>query len=294
MKKLFFTTVVLLAAIVAQAQTKIAPKLEKGYKVTYVEETTTNAGGEQSTLTTETLYAVTDVNADGATVEITLTKASEAADDAMGQLQALSTSLVKGITIRVATNADGEVQKILNADEVAAKVKSAADVAIGNLLKENPDLAAAMPKDKLVEQITTKLNEKALLTSLKNSFDVMSLNGKSILNGGQEKFTNEEGMNMKCMYFVAGGKVICSASLNMTKDELKALIIQQVEAEMPEQAEIIKQNIDMVMAQMTFEQTTKATYDFQENGWVKSIKRETKTDMMGQQMQVNAKVTIKQ
>lgn len=49
---------------------------------------------------------------------------------------------------------------------------------------------------------------------------------------------------MKRMYFVNGRNVTVSGSANMSKEELKKLIIEQVEKMMPEQADMVKQNID--------------------------------------------------
>ena len=80
----------------------------------------------------------------------------------------------------------------------------------------------------------------------------------------------------------------------MTKDELKQTIIEQVTKEMPEQAEMVKQNIDMLMSQMTFEVKEKATYVFQENGWVKSIVTEGTQEMMGQGSKEKTTIMLKQ
>ena len=77
------------------------------------------------------------------------------------------------------------------------------------------------------------------------------------------------------------------------KDDLKKLIIKQVEEQAPEQAEMIKQNIDLVMGQMKFEMSEKSTYQLQDNGWVKSVKNEVNQNMMGQVMKATETITLK-
>ena len=79
----------------------------------------------------------------------------------------------------------------------------------------------------------------------------------------------------------------------MQKDDLKKLIIKQVEEQAPEQAEMVKQNIDLVMGQMKFEMSEKSTYQMQDNGWVKSVKNEVNQNMMGQVMKATETITLK-
>jgi polyphosphate kinase len=97
------------------------------------------------------------------------------------------------------------------------------------------------------------------------------------------------------MYFVNGKNVTTNGSMNMSKDELKAMIIEKVEKLVPDQAELIKQNIDQVMAtgMIKFESKETATYELQDDGWVKSIKSESTNEAMGQQTKTTATVTIK-
>ena len=91
MKKLFLTSVVLLMAVMAQAQTKITPKLQKGFKAVYTEVATNNAGGTEQKVTSETEYVVSDVTADGAVIDITMTSidAGQADNGPMGKLMSL-------------------------------------------------------------------------------------------------------------------------------------------------------------------------------------------------------------
>ncbi len=298
MKKLFITSIVLMAALVAQAQMKIAPKLEKGFKAVYVEDGSINNGNAELKVTVETQYLVSDVTADGAVLEVTQLSSNvepvgATAENPMAQIVGISQKVLDGVTMKIATDADGQPVKILNIDEVQDLGKKVIEATIDQLYAKMPQLAQMAPKEALTAQFGDKLSAEGILDGLKNSIDVMTLNGKTVSNGATEEYTNEDGIKMKRMYFVTGKNVICNSSLNMTKDELKALIIAEVEKEAPEQAKMIKDNIDMIMGQVKFEMNEKGTYEFQENGWPKSIKTEKKQDMMGQSMNSKSVITLK-
>ncbi|MCR5680065.1 MAG: hypothetical protein K6G08_07655 [Prevotella sp.] len=299
MKKLILSSLVLMTALVAQAQMKIAPKLEKGFKAVYVETGEINSAGTAMKATAETQYVVTDVTATGAVIEVTQLTSDVVPTDAsapnpMAEIMAAATKATSGVTIKVATDADGQPLKILNIDEVQTQSKKALGAILDPIYAKMPQLAQAAPKETLIEQLSSKLKEESLISGMKNSVDVMSLNGKTVANGATDEYTNQDGMKMKRMYFVMGKNVICNSNLSMTKDELKAFIIQQVEKEAPEQAKMIKDNIDMVVGAMKFEMNEKGTYEFQENGWPKSIKTEKKQELMGQTMNSKSVITLKQ
>jgi hypothetical protein len=156
-------------------------------------------------------------------------------------------------------------------------------------------LAQAMSKDAMKQQILESTTEENLLKTMQNMTSPLALNGKTIMTGSQEEYKNEQGMKMKRMYFVNGKNVTTNGSMNMSKDELKAMIIEKVEKLVPDQAELIKQNIDQVMAtgMIKFESKETATYELQDDGWVKSIKSESTNEAMGQQTKTTATVTIK-
>ena len=63
----------------------------------------------------------------------------------------------------------------------------------------------------------------------------------------------------------------------------------------PEQADAVKQNFDQLMASGMFkmEQKETASYELQDDGWVKSLTVDNTTNSMGQQMNTKTTVTIK-
>jgi len=293
MKKLFLTTAVLLVALMAQAQTKIAPKLENGFKAVYNETTTINMGNESLNITTNEEFVVSNVGANGATITNTLTKVECDGDDAdvSTQMLLIPVNMLKGVALKLATDANGQVTKIQNYAQAKAIIEENLDKLVSQVLADNAELAQALTKEKLKEQFAKQIEEDAILSNIKDS-GVMALNGKTITNGATETM-EKDGLKMKTMYFVAGKSIIANATLDMTKDELKALIIKQVEKEAPEQVAMIKENIDMMIDQMKMEASQKTTYSMSENGWPKSIKEEFVQDMMGQKVTQTSVTTLK-
>ena len=292
MKKLILTSVVLLVALMAQAQTKIAPKLENGFKAVYTEKSTVNMMGKELTINSDNEYAVSDVTADGAVITITNTGMdipSIEGIDPVNALLLMSAQLTKGTVVKLAVNADGVPQKILNFDEVKEKVGETIDANIGKMFEAMPELSQATTKEDLTKQLMETVSEEMLFAD----FDVLALNGKTIANGYQDTYTNGDGMKMKRMYFIAGKKIISNATLDMSKDDLKEFIIKQVEKEAPEQAQMIKENIDMVMGQLKFDATEKHTYELQDNNWPATITSEETKDSMGQSMKVSSVISLK-
>jgi hypothetical protein len=97
------------------------------------------------------------------------------------------------------------------------------------------------------------------------------------------------------MYFVQGQNIVANSTLNMTKDEMKEMIIKQVEKSAPDQAAMVKENIDQLMStgMLKMDMKETATYELQADGWVKSIKNETTTETMGQQLVTKSTATLK-
>ena len=114
MKKILLASALLLTALVAGAQTKIAPQMQKGMKKVYVAETTTNIAGQKSiTMTVETQYSVADVTADGYVMDVTVTDVQTDADqkDLMGRVVSLSLEMLKNVKTSLATDKDGKVPR---------------------------------------------------------------------------------------------------------------------------------------------------------------------------------------
>lgn len=295
MKKILSTGLLLLAALVAGAQTKIAPKMEKGMKKTYVTETvTTIAGQKPITMTVETQYTVTDATADGYVMEVTVTDVQNDADknDMVGRIVSLSMEMLKNVKTSLATDKDGKVTKILNFEDV----KSGAKKFLNKVLEEVP-ATPSFSKDMLEEQFVGQLTEQAITQQMQMNSSPFALNGKTVSSGMKDEYINHQGLKMKRTYSVGqNGTIQTTSTIDMTPQEMKQMIIDQVEKLMPAQAETIRQNIDAVLASgmLKFKMDGKETYTFQADGWVSSITSEADSDTMGQKTAVKTTVRLKQ
>ena len=298
MKKLFFVSLLLTTVIAAQAQLKIAPKMQKGTVKTYITVATTSIPMQgDSKVTSESKYTVVDATADGYILDIETVNIQVEADaeNIAGKLMAAGEEIQKGVVVRVATDKDGKPVKVLNADELKAKIEKSADAVIDKMFADIPQLSEMATKEVLKNQFLSASTEEVIMRGLQESTSALALNGKSIITGAQEEFVSKDGLKMKCIYFVNGQNIIANSTLNMNKDEMKALIIKQVEERAPDQAEMVKENIDQIMTTglLKIDMTQKDTYELQADGWVKSITSESAMETMGQKIVTNSTITLK-
>ena len=298
MKKLFLVSMMLTMVMAVQAQLKVAPQMQKGDQKNYEVTIVTDIPGQGSfTINEEMAYSVTDATATGYMVKMETTKMTSdvKAENIAGQIVAAAQEVMINIPLLIATDQAGKPLGINNYAEISKKIDTQSDVLIEKMFKAIPQLSTALPKNALKQQILTSLSEEALLKTIQWSVNPMALNGKTIMTGAQEEYINDQGIKMKRMYFVNGRNVTVSGSANMSKEELKKLIIEQVEKMMPEQADMVKQNIDQLIESGMLKLDMKETgsYEYQEDGWVKTIKSENVTENMGQKVTVNTTVTLK-
>ena len=298
MKKLFLVSMMLTMVMAAQAQLKVAPQMQKGDQKNYEVTIVTDIPGQGSfTINEEMAYSVTDATATGYVVKMETTKMTSdvKAENIAGQIVAAAQEVMINIPLLIATDQAGKPLGINNYAEIRKKIDTQSDVLIEKMFKAIPQLSTALPKNALKQQILTSLSEEALLKTIQWSVNPMALNGKTIMTGAQEEYINDQGIKMKRMYFVNGRNVTVSGSANMSKEELKKLIIEQVEKMMPEQADMVKKNIDQLIESGMLKLDMKETgsYEYQEDGWVKTIKSENVTENMGQKVTVNTTVILK-
>jgi len=296
MKKTLLLGVLLLCALLAGAQTKVAPKLVKGDKKTYTTESIINVAGQKELkMSSVGEISVIDQLADGYVLELVTKKVeSNTEADLVGRLMAVSEELTVNVPMRVQTDKDGHVLKMLNFSEVQQKTQAAISKIVDELIDQYP-AAAMVSKDKIVEQLKTAISEKTLLSGFNAGTNPLVLNGKTISMGAQEEYVNELGLKMKRMFFpAADGTITATSTMNTSKDDIKQMIIQQVERLAPEQAEMVKQNIDMLIQSgaIKFEITEKAVYTLNADGWLKSITAESERNATGQKSSQKTTVTL--
>ena len=298
MKKVILLSVMLMASMAISAQTKIVPQMKKGLKKVYATTATVSVGGQKDVkMSSETKYTVTEANADGYVVDMMVTSFATDADvnDVAGQMISATQEMMKDVNVRLQTNKDGQVVGIKNYAEVKKQIDAFGAKIVDKLMESVPQLSEVMSKDALKQQIQESVNEQALIRSLKEADGVLMLNGKTPMTGAQEEYVNEKGVKMKRMYFVNGKSIVTNGSANITKDELKAMIIEQVEKTMPAQAEIVKQNIDQLLSTGMLKVDIKetSTYEMGDDSWVKSVKTESNSEFVGTKTVVKSETVCK-
>ena len=298
MKKIMMVSLMLTIAMALQAQVKVAPKMEKGTVKTYVAEATITLPGQGDVkVTADSKYSITDATADGFVLEMVSTDVKTECEpgNIAGKLVAAAQEMMKDAVVRATLDKDGRIQNILNGDEVKARVDKQADAFIDQMLADVPQLAGVVSKDALKQQVSHALTIEGLVQTLQQATSPLALNGKTIASGSQEEFVSQEGLKMKRMYFVNGKTIIANSVMNMTEDEMKQTIIKQVEKSAPDQAQMIKDNIDQLMStgMLKMDHKETATYELQDDGWVKSIVVDSTTETMGQTVVSKSIVTLK-
>ena len=298
MKKIMMVSLMLTIAMALQAQVKVAPKMEKGTVKTYVAEATITLPGQGDVkVTADSKYSITDAKADSYVLEMVSTDVKTECEpgNIAGKLVAAAQEMMKDAVVRATLDKDGRIQNILNGDEVKARVDKQADAIIDQMLADVPQLAGVVSKDALKQQVSQALTIEGLVQTLQQATSPLALNGKTIASGSQEEFISQEGLKMKRMYFVNGKTIIANSVMNMTEDEMKQTIIKQVEKSAPDQAQMIKDNIDQLMStgMLKMDHKETATYELQDDGWVKSIVVDSTTETMGQTVVSKSIVTLK-
>ena len=298
MKKIMMVSLMLTIAVALQAQVKVAPKMEKGTVKTYVAEATITLPGQGDVkVTADSKYSITDAKADSYVLEMVSTDVKTECEpgNIAGKLVAAAQEMMKDAVVRATLDKDGRIQNILNGDEVKARVDKQADAFIDQMLADVPQLAGVVSKDALKQQVSQSLTVEGLVQTLQQATSPLALNGKTIASGSQEEFVSQEGLKMKRMYFVNGKTIIANSVMNMTEDEMKQAIIKQVEKSAPDQAQMIKDNIDQLMStgMLKMDHKETATYELQDDGWVKSIVVDSTTETMGQTVVSKSIVTLK-
>ncbi len=298
MKKLMMVSLLLTVAMALQAQVKVAPKMQKGTVKTYVADATITLPGQGDVkVTADSKYTITDATADGFVLEMVSTDVKTECDpgNIAGKLMAAAEEMMKGAVVKAAVDKDGRIQNILNGEEVKARIDTQADAFIDQMMTDVPQLAGIVSKENLKKQVTSSLTVEGLIETLQASTSPLALNGKTIMTGNQEEFVSKDGMKMKRLYFVNGKTIIANSVMNMTEEEMKQLIIKQVEKSAPDQAQMVKDNIDQLMStgMLKMDHKETATYELDDDGWVKSIVVDSTTETMGQQVVTKSVAKLK-
>lgn len=281
----------LLAALLVSAQTKIAPKMKKGMKKVYVTEATMSIPSKPATtITAETVYEVVDATPDGYILDVYVTNVKSDAKDTESRIHSLATEMLKDVHTQYATDKDGKVTKILNAEEG----KKHKNEMLDNVLADVP-LPESVISD-IKKQLFGKLNDESLMSSVQASTSPLVLNGKTISTGTEEEYTTEQGIRMKRTYtFADKSKIQSTSKIDMSPDDMKNMISGLLEKLIPNQSEGFMDMIGPMLSNLKILASEDATFTLQKDGWIKEINTtlETNYSNLGVSFKMNTKVTLK-
>ena len=297
MKKVFLLSIVILMSVSVFGQSiKVTPVLKKGMKKAYMNTTAVTTMDQTITITSDQLLTITKETPQG--YEMTMENAnfsSDAKDENLAsRLLTLGSEILKDTKVHVSLNKEGKLLDIVNYEEVKNKSVATGERMVDELLKAAPEISQVLTKEAIMEQVTGSLTQENLIKSLTGNTNPLALFGLTIVNGMQDKYNNNM-VDLKRTWLVNGKKIFASAKSDMSKEELKAYVLSQVEKLAPQQADMIKDNIDMVLNSglVKINVTENANYELGDDLWIKSMETTVETDMMGQKSSTRTKIQLK-
>lgn len=297
MKKVFLLSIVILMSVSVFGQSiKVTPVLKKGMKKAYTNTTAVTTMDQTITITSDQLLTITKETPQG--YEMTMENAnfsSDAKDENLAsRLLTLGSEILKDTKVQVRLDKDGKLLDIINYEEVKSKSVATGERMVDELFKAAPEISQVLTKEAIMEQVTGSLTQENLIKSLTGNTNPLALFGLTIINGMQDKYNNNM-VDLKRTWLVNGKKIFASAKSDMSKEELKAYVLSQVEKLAPQQADMIKDNIDMVLNSglVKIDVTENANYELGDDLWIKSMETTVETDMMGQKSSTRTKIQLK-
>jgi hypothetical protein len=297
MKKVFLLSIVILMSVSVFGQSiKVTPVLKKGMKKAYTNTTAVTTMDQTITITSDQLLTITKETPQG--YEMTMENAnfsSDAKDENLAsRLLTLGSEILKDTKVQVRLDKDGKLLDIINYEEVKSKSVATGERMVDELFKAAPEISQVLTKEAIMEQVTGALTQENLIKSLTGNTNPLALFGLTIVNGMQDKYNNNM-VDLKRTWLVNGKKIFASAKSDMSKEELKAYVLSQVEKLAPQQADMIKDNIDMVLSSglVKIDVTENANYELGDDLWIKSMETTVETDMMGQKSSTRTKIQLK-
>jgi hypothetical protein len=297
MKKVFALCIGLMMAVSVFGQSiKVTPVLKKGQVKTYATTMTVTAAGQTVNISHDNKYTVTKETSDGyeMTVETINFKSDGNGENLLSRLTTLGEEMMKDSKVQIRLDKEGKVLEIINYEDVKAKSKAAAEKLIDELMAAAPEISQVINKEQLQEQIMTELTPERLTKSLTISSSPLALFGLTITSGMQDTYDNNM-VKLKRIWLVTGKKIGASAKTEMTRDDLKAYILKQVEMTAPQQLDMIKDNIDQLLSSglLKLDVNEKSNYELGDDLWVKSLESTLENDMMGQKSSTVVKTQLK-
>ena len=282
-------------AMRAQQNVAIAPQLNKGdvhtYTTSYEAYKSGTDGDNGMTGREETTFTVTEATPEGYVLEVK-TKPLDKPNIEPGimgnnSMDEWFQNLQRNQTVRYRLDRDGAILGILNAAEMQANTEKLFNELINRL-------DSIMPSDKrhemremtkriLMEQAT----EESVLKNLRTIVGPLTLLGRRITSGMEERYTMSTGLKFVRTYTVSpdGRHVTTDSRLDMTDDELKEYVIDNVLRYMPNiPAEALEEFRKMDLKAQgigDLQMSSHATVDLGDDGWPLRITLESENNLPG-------------
>ena len=297
MKKVFLLSIGLIMAVAIFAQSiKVTPVLKKGMNKTYVNTTAITTMDQTINVVSEQRFSITKETPQGyeMLMENTNFSSDVKEDNLASRLLTIGTEIMKDTKVQLSLDKEGKLLDIINYEELKKKCVASGERMVDELMKAAPEISQVLTKEALMEQVTATLTQENLIKSLTGNTNPLALFGRTIVNGMQDKYNNNM-VDLKRTWLVNGKKIFASAKSDMNKEELKAYILSQVEKIAPQQADMIKENIDMVLSSglIKIDVTENANYELADDLWIKSMETTIDNEMMGQKSSSRTKIQLK-
>jgi hypothetical protein len=298
MKKMILVSLVLMMGLGMQAQVRVLPKMSVGDKFVY--DCATDTKNTQKPLTAKSTmeFYVSQKTGDGYIVDMTMTEmTSSAGDDLMSIMMNITEGMLKGVKIQMAVNAKGQPHKIVNFGEVRQKCANYIESLVDRIFTENPQVANVMTKEAMKEQCMSSVTEEVLMKGIVGTpTNPLFLSGKTITDGMEDTYVNAQDIKMKRSFKVLGANKFSShAECNMSKEDLKAFIIQKVAEAQPDKLETFKSGVDALLesGSLYIDASENSTIELNANGWPKVVDYTNHTNIMGQEITVSCVETLR-
>lgn len=282
-------------AMRAQQNVAIAPQLHKGdvhtYTTSYEAYKSGTDGDNGMTGREETTFTVTEATPEGYVLEVK-TKPLDKPNIEPGimgnnSMDEWFQNLQRNQTVRYRLDRDGAILGILNAAEMQANTEKLFDELINRLDSLMPSAKRhemrMMTKRILMEQAT----EESVLKNLRTIVGPLTLLGRRITSGMEERYAMSTGLKFVRTYTVApdGRHVTTDSRLDMTDDELKEYVIDNVLRFMPNiPAEALDEFRKMDLKAQgigDLQMSSHATVDLGDDGWPLRITLESEDNLPG-------------
>lgn len=282
-------------AMRAQQNVAIAPQLNKGdvhtYTTSYEAYKSGTDGDNGMTGREETTFTVTEATPEGYVLEVKtkpLDKPSiEPGIMGNNSMDEWFQNLQRNQTVRYRLDRDGAILGILNAAEMQANTEKLFNELINRLDSIMPSAKRheirEMTKRILMEQAT----EESVLKNLRTIVGPLTLLGRRITSGMEERYAMSTGLKFVRTYTVApdGRHVTTDSRLDMTDDELKEYVIDNVLRYMPNiPAEALEEFRKMDLKAQgigNLQMSSHATVDLGDDGWPLRITLESENNLPG-------------